>query len=113
MDIEGLKRDLKVAYDKIAIDEDNSEQSYSSYHKTSQDTTNKYVPSITKIVKMTSIIPWMDDEFRSSRKKRRQLEKKWRKNKCEENRQKYVEKRELYAKMSIMKQTKHYSKTVQ
>ena len=99
MDIEGLKRDLKVAYDKIAIDEDNSEQSYSSYHKTSQDTTDKYVPSITKIVKKTSNVPWMDEEFRSCRKKRRQLEKKWRKSKCEENRRTYVEQRELFAKM--------------
>ena len=57
MDIEGLKRDLKEAYDKIAIEEENFEQSYSSYHKASQDITNKYVPSITKIVKMTSNVP--------------------------------------------------------
>ena len=99
MDIEGLKRDLEEAYNKIAIQEDNFEQSYSSYHQASQDITDEYVPIITKTVKVTSNIPWMDEEFRNSRKKRRQLEKKWRKNKCEENRQNYVEQRELCAKM--------------
>ena len=86
MDIEGLKRDLEEAYNKIAIQEDNFEQSYSSYHKASQDIIDKYIPSITKTVKVTSNIPWMDEEFRNSREKRRQLEKKWRKKKCEENR---------------------------
>ena len=102
-DIEGLQRDLEEVCDNIAIEEDNFEQSYSSYHKTSQDITDKYVLCITKTVKVTSNIPWMDEEFRNSRKKRCQLEKKWRKNKYEENRQNYVEQPELCAKMLIVK----------
>ena len=40
MDIEGLKRELKEAYDKIETEEENFEQSYSSYHTASEDITD-------------------------------------------------------------------------
>ena len=56
---------------------------------------------------------WMDQEFKSSRALRRKLEKKWRKDKSEENRLRYVEQRNLCAQLSLKKQECHYAKIIQ
>ena len=55
----------------------------------------------------------MDEEFRSSRRKRRKLEKKWRSSKSEEDRLEYVNQRQICAEMSRKKQNQHYSKVVE
>ena len=54
----------------------------------------------------------MDEEFRDNRRKRRRLEKKWRKNKSEEDRKEYIEQREVCAELSARKQNEYYTKLV-
>ena len=50
--------------------------------------------------------------FRDNRRKRRRLEKKWRKNKNEEDRKEYIEQRKVCAELSASKQNEYYTKLV-
>ena len=113
MDIEGLRKELKEALEEIRFDDDEKfETKYSQYRTASEALIDKYAPIVTKTVKEKAKIPWMDEEFKSNRRKRRQLEKKWRKDKNEENRTNYLNQRNLCADMSISKQNSHYTKLV-
>jgi hypothetical protein len=105
MDIEGLRKELKEALEEIRFDDDEKfETKYSQYRTASEAIIDKYAPIVTKTVREKAKIPWMDGEFKSNRRKRRQLEKKWRKDKNEENRTNYINQRNLCADMSISKQ---------
>lgn len=74
---------------------------------------DKHAPLITRNISYKHNVPWIDTEFRNNRTKCRKLEKKWRKNKTDENRINYVNQRKLCAEMSIMKQRVYYSKIVE
>lgn len=112
MDLEGLRGELKEALENISYEE-SFEQCYKSYESVTKEITDRYVPVIRKKIKVRSEIPWMDEEYRSERRKRRQLEKKWRSKKNEESRLKYVEQRQLCAELSMKKQNEHYTKIVE
>ena len=54
----------------------------------------------------------MDEEYKQARSERRKLERIWKRNKSEENRQRYVEQRNLCAQLAISKQECHFSKVI-
>ena len=85
---------------------------YNSFESSSQKLIEKHAPLITKNVRGQSTTPWVDTEFKQSRTLRRKYERKWRRNKTEENRKKYVEQRKLCAEMSITKQQLYYTNLV-
>ena len=114
MDLDALINELEEAYQKIDFEDGRSfETKYSEYRTMSESIIDKLVPNITKTLKPRRKIPWMDEEFRSNRRIRRQLEKKWRRNRCEENRQRYITQRKICAVMSLKKQKFYYSKIVE
>ena len=65
-------------------------QKYAEYKAVSQSTIDQLLPFIEKTPKPRQKVVWMDEEFRSNRRKKRQLERKWRKNRSEQNREKYI-----------------------
>ena len=56
---------------------------------------------------------WIDKEYRSNRTKRRRLERKWKKNRSEENRINYINQKKVCSDLAMAKQTHYYSKLVE
>ena len=50
------------------------------YENIFQTSLNKHAPAKTRSVKLSTESPWFNDDIRAARKKRRQLERKWRNN---------------------------------
>ena len=114
MNIEVLLKELEDAYHEIDFDEESSfESKYEEYRTVSQSIVDQLVPYAEKTLKPRQKIAWMDEEFKSNRRIRRQLEKKWRKNRTEETRKMYITQRKLCAKMSVAKQNSYYSKLIE
>ena len=114
MDVEKLKAELQDVYEKIDVTANTDfSSSYSSYVTSTEKLVEKYAPLITRTVSNRQSVPWMDEEFRTNRSKRRKLEREWKKNKTNENRKKYIDQRKLCADMSIMKQKVYYSNLVE
>jgi hypothetical protein len=61
---------------------------------------NKYKSEVSKNVSKKKRPEWIDEEYKIARAKRRKLEKIWKRSRTEENHQKYVDHRNLCAKMS-------------
>ena len=113
INIDNLRNELKGVYENLQFTETtNFETDYNLYRVASEKVIDKHAPVVTKKVSQNVAVPWADTEFKEARRERRRLEKKWRKNKTDENRQLYVEQRERCAEMSIVKQKAYYSKIV-
>ena len=65
-------------------------QKYAEYKAVSQSTIDQLLPFIEKTPKPRQKVVWMNEEFRSNQRISRQLEKKLRKNRSEQNRVKYT-----------------------
>ena len=107
IDMEGFKKDLESSYDKIHNSQSNFKEMYSEYHEVSQSVVDKYAAVQRRIV--TSREPsWMDKEYKENRARRRQLERKWKKNKSDENRNHYINQKKVCTELALAKQTRHY-----
>ena len=73
---------------------------------------DEMAPIQTKSIVKRQRPKWVDEEFNQSKIQRRKLERIWRKNRTEENHQKYVQQRKQCADLSISKQKDYYSKLV-
>ena len=82
---------------------------YNNYQTASEEIIDRHALFITKTVTRRENFPWMDEEFKTNRRTRRKLEKKWKNQKTEENRLNYVAQRKLCAEMSVAKQESYYS----
>ena len=71
-----------------------------------------FVPLQTRKQKPTEA-GWMDTEYKKCRAERRKLERKWRKNRTEENRNNWIHQKELCTQLSLSKQTHHYTQLVE
>ena len=85
---------------------------YLEYHEVTQAIVDKHGPVLTR-KKRNSEAAWIDREYRENRTKRRQLERKWKKNRSEENRNNYINQKNVCTDLAIRKQTHYYSKLVE
>ena len=114
IDIDCFKKDLHEMYSTIDFDQgsNNFSTNYINYKTSSKMILDKHAPLKTKKIRPATIAPWSDAEFRDCRSKRRNLEKKWRKNKTGETREAYTIQRKICAEMSIAKQKEYYTNLV-
>ena len=89
------------------------ETNYKRFDSMARLVVDKHAPVITRTVKYNDSPRWMDAEYKRNRAKRRQLERKWRRNKTDLHRQQYEEQRQLCAHLSIEKQKTYYSKLIE
>ena len=113
MDINSLKLELKEGLEQLLFSEENFGDVYKKYKTISQNVVDKFAPVITKTITKHVSAPWMDDEYKIAKRKRRKREKKWRKCKSVESRTSYVEQREKCAQMSVEKKKEYFSKIVE
>ena len=111
IDLEQFKEDLKNAYEAMNISNLNFKESYLMYHEASQKILDNHCPIQTRKTR-ESEADWIDKEYRENRTSRRKLERIWKKNRTEENRNNYINQKQVCAEMALTKQTKHYSKLV-
>ena len=89
----------------------NFKESYLMYHEASQKVLDNHCPIQTRKIR-ESEAAWIDKEYRENRTSCRKLERIWKKNRTEENRNNYINQKQVCAEMALTKQTKHYSKLV-
>ena len=112
IDIELFRRDLETAYRNMNLNHSDFKNMYLEYHEASQAVVDKHGPEQTR--KKRSREPaWMDKEYKNNRVIRRQLERKWKKDRSEENRIRYINQKKLCSDLAMTKQTHHYSKLVE
>ena len=108
-----FKEELQEIVDNTDINRDNFKSKFNYYKLSSERLMNKHAPQKTRRVNIQQKPRWLDDEFRRCRAERRKLERKWRRNKTEDNHRRYVDQRNLCAQMSINKQRLYYSKMIE
>ena len=74
---------------------------------------DRHAPLKTRIRKVSSESPWFNDDTREARKKCRQLERRWRRNKLEVHRQAYINERLKLKKMTRQAKKLYYSSKIQ
>ena len=112
-DVEKFRNEMKLALNGTFSEERNFENNYLKYRTTAEKILDEHFPIVTKTIVHKENVKWMDGEFRKSRALRRKLEKQWRRDKTEEKRIRYIQQRNLCAKMSVEKQEDFYAKVVE
>ena len=98
VDTEAFRADLIDAYESMSIHEgDEFETMYAQYHHASSEVVKKHAP--TQKFKCTTDQPqWMDQEYKQNRRLRRTYERKWKKERTEMNKTKYIEQKKSVPK---------------
>ena len=73
---------------------------------------DKHAPLVSKVVNVSTRPPWMDSEFVAARKERRQLYKKWKRQKNDLNRENFVQSRASVDTMSKEKRRNFYREKI-
>ena len=112
VDMNNFKEDLQTAYNTMsASGEMNFLQMFSQFDDLSRKVMDKHAPVVCK-KQRTGEAPWIDQEYRRNRSLRRKYERAWKKNRSEENRNNYVNQKNVCVELSLAKQTSYYSKLV-
>ena len=93
-------------------DGNNFHASLSLYNNIFENTINKHAPLSTKTIHANNRPPWMDAEFQDARKKRRQLYKKWKKSRSNEDREEFVQSRLSVNELSFQKRRTFYQNSI-
>ena len=112
IDIESIREDLETSYGNMDMRHSHFKNMYLEYHKASQAVVDKHCPEQTR-KKRSGEAAWIDKEYRNNRTKRRRLERKWKKNRSEENRINYINQKKVCSDLAMTKQTHYYSKLVE
>ena len=112
IDLAEFRKDLELSYKEMDTSHNNFRNMYLEYHEVTQAIVDKHGPVLTR-KKRNSEAAWIDREYRENRTKRRQLERKWKKNRSEENRNNYINQKNVCTDLAIRKQTHYYSKLVE
>ena len=112
INVEEFRNDLESSLNQMNKSHDCFKNMYLEYHEVSQAVVDKHGPLLTR-KKKSKEAAWMDKDYRDHRTKRRQLERKWKKNKSEENRNNYINQKKLCTDLAISKQTQYYSKLIE
>ena len=112
IDTEKFNDDLRNAFNAIDFSDLSFQEMYEKYDEASRSVVDCHAPMQTRKQKPTEA-GWMDTEYKKCRAERRKLERKWRKNRTEENRNNWIHQKELCAQLSLSKQTHHYTQLVE
>ena len=83
------------------------------YFNTYTNVVNNHAPIVSKVVNSVTRPPWMDSEFVTARKERRQLYKKWKRQKNDINRSNFVHSRAAVNELSKVKRREYYQMQIQ
>ena len=89
------------------------EEHHRIYSSALHTVVDEVAPNITKVQKCNNEPAWMDTEFKSERRTRRQLERVWRKSKDIKDKHAYIIQRDKCAILSKSKQQQYYSDIIQ
>ena len=78
------------------------------FNTTSSTLVNYHAPVTTKYINSNMQAPWIDTEYKTSRSKRRQLERSWKRSLSLESRQSYIDQRKKCAEMAVTKKKLFY-----
>ena len=81
------------------------------FRKLSHAVVDQHAPLVTRKVR-TRESAWVDVEYKKNRALRRKLERKWKKERTDENRMRYIEQKAICTQMALQKQKAYYSKLV-
>ena len=73
---------------------------------------DKHAPKKTKTINVDRNAPWYNEVIRTAKRERRKLERRWRKNKSNENRDAYAEQRKQVSNMVRIQKTEYFSNLV-
>ena len=85
--ISQFSKDVNSAFIKADFSNLDLDSSIEKYESIMRDTVNMHAPLKCKVKKVKASNPWFNDEIRSARKVRRQLERKWMRSRLEVDRQ--------------------------
>ena len=113
IDAEILRSDFRNAFNVINQSYNMEfKESYELYDEITRTIVDKHAPLVSRKVKLSNDPRWMDLEFKQNRSLRRKLERKWKMQKTDTNREAYVKQRNLCAEMCINKKKQYYSKII-
>ena len=109
-----FRKEIQTIVHNVMSSDGGFEHCYNEFKTPAENLLKKLAPEVTiKVKQKTNVPKWVDEEFKEERAKRRRMEKKWRKSKCEENHKQYIEQRNYCAKLSITKQEGYFSKVIE
>ena len=97
INLEQFKEDLKNAYETMNITNLNFKESYSKYHEVSQKILDNHSPIQTREVRDNEAA-WIDKEYSENRARHRKLERIWKKNRTEDDRNNYINQKQCVRK---------------
>ena len=112
IDSELFAREIMEALDKSPKTKDMAEM-VSVYNETLKETYNKFAPLQSKVIEVRPSAPWFDSEYKSLRRKRRKAEKKYRRTKCDEDKEEFVKLRKETTKLARNKKISRISKKIE
>ena len=98
---------IKADFSNLDLD-----ASIEEYESIMRDTLDMHAPLKCKVKKVRASNPWFNDEIRSARKVRRQLERKWMRSRLEVDRQEFCKQRRIVNKLVDKAETAYYSAQV-
>ena len=111
IDIVSFKEDLLKEINNMNSDHMSFAEHIVELDKVSLDLMDKYAPIVSWNKKDSNPL-WLDVEYKKNRALRRRYERKWRRDRTDENRLKYTQQKQRCMELTLEKQTKHYSKLV-
>ena len=97
----------------VITKETDFEQCYTEFKQKVENVMDILAPEVTVKLSNKNDPKWFDQEFKKARALRRKLERKWRKSRSIEDHNRYIEQRNLCAKLSLTKQESYYSSIIE
>ena len=110
VDLPKFKVDLLNSYSLLDCSQ-SFEEVIMKYDQLSREVVNEHAPVVTRSRKPFEPA-WIDQEYRKNRSMRRKAERDWKRNKTDENKEKYIEQKKVCIAMAISKRTSYYSELV-
>ena len=109
INISQFSKDVNSAFIKADFSNLDLDASIEEYESIMRDTLDMHAPLKCKVKQVRASNPWFNDEIRSARKVRRQLEHKWMRSRLEVDRQEFCKQRRIVNKLVDKANTAYYS----
>ena len=112
-DIDVDSFDLDIRKSGLLVSDDlSADECVHQYNTVLSDILDKHAPICTCTVAQRAQKPWITNEFLESKRIRRQLERQWRRDKSDENRDLFTKQKNLSRSLLYREMTVHYRKTI-
>ena len=111
MDMEAFRRTLQDTINNTDFNDMPFAQHVTEIDRISKEVMDEYAPLVAWTKKVGDP-QWMDAEYKKHRAVRRKFERKWRKDRSDENMVNYTEQKKRCTELALQKQTAYYSKVV-